>query len=420
LTVGGKHQWALYTNEPLTGELSKLPENWYEVRARWWPKYLWTQIRMTWEMWRRGPDIFFEPAHVLPPIRPEWSVVTVHDIGFHRYPQMYKWIQKFYHEHATRNIVHSRARIITPSEFTARELVEVYGADPSRIAPIYLGIDHERYRVSNDQEKIEKTLAAYRIPKPYFLYIGRLETKKNIVGMIKAFDAFKKRRGIGDPSVLVLAGPQGHGYEEIKKQIAASPNAPQILQIGYVPEDLVPFLMEGATGYLQVSWYEGFGIPPLQAMACGCPVIASNNSCMPEVLGEGNALFVAPNDTNAISSAMDRLIEDGAMRQNLHDRGIQLVIDEHTDRAEPLGQTGGLLFQAGFKIDKPVTETLVDPFEELPVIGCCTEESDFHAEPPAEMTLIWYRGRQSPEGFKEARLSSGPADRNLPSRDRRP
>ena len=88
-TAGSRHQWALYTNEPLTGELAQLPENWYEVRARWVPKYLWTQVRMTWEMWRRAPDVFFEPAHVLPPIRPEWSVVTVHDIGFHRYPLLY-------------------------------------------------------------------------------------------------------------------------------------------------------------------------------------------------------------------------------------------------------------------------------------------------------------------------------------------
>ncbi|MFA5129778.1 MAG: glycosyltransferase family 1 protein [Patescibacteria group bacterium] len=324
LTVGDKHQWVLYSREPLRGDLAKLPENWYEVRAKWPPKYLWTRIRMSWELWRRPPDVFFEPAHILAPFHPEHSVVTVHDVGFRRMPQFYKKRQIIIHERGTKSLVREKnVRIIVPSEFSGRELVELYHADASRIAITPEGIDHQLYRPTGDQAAIDTVCAAYHIPRSYFLFIGRLEAKKNVLGMIKAFDAYKLRRGVGDPSVLVLAGPHGYGYEAIQKQIAASPNAKQILEIGYIPEEHVPLLLEGARAYLQISWYEGFGIPPLQAMACGCPVIAANNSCMPEVLGEGNALFVSPNDTNGISNAIEHLAIDDALHASLRERGIQ-------------------------------------------------------------------------------------------------
>ena len=323
ITLSDGNHWVLYTREPLTGGLEDLPENWYEVRAGWSPKYLWTKIRMSWEMWRRPADILFVPAHVLPPFRPEHSVVTVHDVGFRRYPQFYKPIQKLYHERSTKDIVRSRARIIAPSEFTGRELVDLYHADASRIAITHLGIDHALYRPIEDGTAIQAVLGKYRIPRPYFLYIGRLEEKKNIVNLIKAFDVFKKHRGVGDPTVLVLAGPKGYGYEAIKKQISDSPNQKQIMEIGYVPEADVPHLLSGARGYIQISWYEGFGIPPVQAMACGCPVIAANNSAMPEILGEGNALFVSPKGIDAIAQSMDHLIANEGLVRDLREKGIR-------------------------------------------------------------------------------------------------
>jgi glycosyltransferase involved in cell wall biosynthesis len=322
LTANDRNQWVLYTREPLTGDLGVLPENWYEVRAKWFPRYLWTQVRMSWEMMRRPADVVFVPAHVLPPIRPDHSVVTVHDVGFRRMPHLYKPIQRMYHEFTTKDIVRTGARIITVSEFTGRELVELYGADPANIAITYPGIDHETYHPMDDSS-IEAVIMKYKVPKPYFLTIGRMEEKKNILSAIKAFDAMKAQRGVGDPTYLILCGPKGFGYDKIKAAIQASPNRAQILELGYVPEEDVPALVAGARGYVHVSWYEGFGIPLVQAMACGCPVIAANNSSLPEVVGEGNGIFVKPDDIDGIAVGMERLLSDTSLAADLRARGIE-------------------------------------------------------------------------------------------------
>lgn len=322
LTANDRNQWVLYTRAPLTGDLAVLPENWYEVRAKWFPKYLWTQARMSWEMMRRPADVLFVPAHVLPPIRPDHSVVTVHDVGFRRMPHLYDWKARMYHEFATKDIVRTKARIITVSEFSGRELVELYGADPANIAITYPGIDHGMYRPV-DAETIRTVLTKYKVPEPYFMTIGRMEDKKNIVSMIKAFDAMKAQRGMGDPTYLILCGPKGYGYDKIKAAIQASPNRAQILELGYVPEEDVPALVTGARGYLNVAWYEGFGIPAVQAMACGCPVIVANNSSLPEVVGEGNGMFVKPDDIDGIARSMERLLSDALFVSDLRARGIE-------------------------------------------------------------------------------------------------
>lgn len=322
LTHGDRHQWVLYTREPLTGPLAELPENWYEVRAGWSPKYMWTQARMSWEMWRRPADVLFVPAHVLPIIRPEKSVVTIHDVGFHRYPKLYKPQQIAYHERTTRHIAKTEARIITVSEFSGRELSDLYGIDTRRIAITYNGVDHDLYKPSTRPDEVEANLKRLQVPRPYFLSIGRLESKKNIVNLVKAFNVYKTHRGVGDPTHLVLAGPKGFQYDEIKKAIQSSPFKSQILELGYVKEEDKPFLYAGAKALVHVSWYEGFGVPPVEAMACGCPVIAANNSSLPEVLGEGNAVFVPPDQTDLIARAMDRFDNEPSLSIDLREKGI--------------------------------------------------------------------------------------------------
>ncbi len=321
-TKGDRHQWVLYTRKPLTGPLAELPENWYEVRAGWWPKYLWTQVRMSWEMWRRPVEVLFVPAHVLPPIRPEKSVVTIHDVAFRRFPQFFPWHQRAYHEWSTKRIMKSQDRIITISEFTAFELVTFYRIDPKRIAITPLGIDHDRYRPL-PAEDVRERLTSLHVPQPYFLYVGRQDEKKNLVNLINAFNLYKSECGVGDPTRLVLAGPPGYGAGEIHAAIKASPHKDHILTLGYVKEEDVPYLENGAKALVHVAWYEGFGLPPVQAMACGTPVIAADNSCLPLVLGQGNALFVHPSSPDAISRAMHRLDNEPDLVEDLRTRGIR-------------------------------------------------------------------------------------------------
>jgi glycosyltransferase involved in cell wall biosynthesis len=320
LTANDGNTWVLYTREPLEDLLRDLPENWYEVRAGWPPRKMWTQVRMAYEMWRRPADVLFVPGHVLPTVRPERSVVTIHDVGFRRFPRLYKQADIKYHEVTTAHIAKTEARIVSPSEFTGRELIDLYRIDASRIAITPLGVEHKRYRPIEHGSVVD-VLTKYHVPEPYFLSVGRVEAKKNFLNLVKAWNAFKTRRGVGDPAHLVIAGTPGFQYHVIKKEIDASPFRSQIIELGYVPEEDLPYLMNGASALVHVSWYEGFGLPPVEAMACGTPVIASQVASLPEVIGAGNALFVSPANADDIAQAMERILDNPDLRASLGQKG---------------------------------------------------------------------------------------------------
>lgn len=322
LTKEDGHSWILYTNKMLHGGLEVLPENWFEVRAGWPLPYGWTQLRLSWELYRRKIDVLFLPGSTMPRVVPKKTVVTIHDIGFHRLPKLYKQRQVHIHEVAMKEAIKRAARIITVSEFSGREMVEAYGIDPARIAITPNGIDHNLYRPITDTAMIDDRLRRFRLSKPFFLVIGRLEMKKNLVNLIKAFTAFKTRRGVGDPHTLVLAGVPGFGYDEIKRAIHDSTVRSDIVELGYVPELDLPPLLNAAEALIHPSWYEGFGIPPVMAMASGCPVLSSNAASLPEILGHDTALFFPPDQPEAMVAAMERLVSENGLRQTLQVAGL--------------------------------------------------------------------------------------------------
>lgn len=322
LTAQDGHSWLLYSNAILTGGLEKLPSHWYDIRVTWPFPFGWTQFRLSWELYRRPIDVLWLPGSVLPRYCPKKTVVTVHDIGFHRFPALYKRRQRAVHEYAMREIKKREYRILTVSHFSAKEISDVYGISQDLITVTYNGIDHDAYRPLHDAEGVMDRLRKYRIGGPFFLSVGRLERKKNILTLIRAFTSFKQSRGIGDPYKLVLIGIPGSGYEDIKKAIAKSPARGDILELGYIPEIDLPAFMNAATALIHPAIYEGFGIPPVQAMACGCPVIASNTTCLPEVLGEA-ALYAAPEESELFAAHMRSIVEDKVLVENLKKRGIQ-------------------------------------------------------------------------------------------------
>jgi glycosyltransferase involved in cell wall biosynthesis len=229
LPGASKHEWSLYTNEPLSGGLEELPPNWKEMRLSWPPKYLWTQARLSWEMMKRPPEVLFVPAHVLPRFAPKKSVVTVHDVGFKRFPELYKSIQVAYHEWSTRDIVKKGARIITVSEFCKREIVELYGAKPENIFVTPLGFDHARYR---PQPRVEG--------KPYVLFVGRIDKKKNLPVLVKAFELIASEFPDLELNLAgTFSGPAGlatTGSDELQAMIKKSAFTSRIHLMGYVSE----------------------------------------------------------------------------------------------------------------------------------------------------------------------------------------
>lgn len=314
-------QVILYTNEKLKGGLEKMPnERWQEKDLKWPPKYLWTQIRLWWELFVCPPDFFLVPAHTIPflPLRKKTKViVTVHDVGFKRFPELYKKIQVVYHDLTMRRIRKRADTIITDSEFSKREIVELYGIEPERIRVIYLGYDREKFK-KNDVES-SAALLKYKIDKPYILYLGRIEKKKNVANMIHAFALSKDKY----PDLkLVLAGGSGFDFDAIKQIIIDLKLEHEIIIPGYIQEIDLPQVIASAEVFLFPTFYEGFGLPIIQAMACQTPVVTSDSDPHKEVAGDA-ALLADPKTPQAIADKINVVLGDNNLRQDLVQRGLK-------------------------------------------------------------------------------------------------
>lgn len=327
----------LYTREPLKGELAQLPPNWQEKVLCWQPQRLWTQIRLSWEIWRvkmgsreyaTGASVedivLFVPAHVLPLVCPARTFITIHDLGGLRFPTGYSLFEKWYARFATW-LALRRATVFIPSEFCKKEIENVFGA--GKIFVIPNGFDRARYYLIDDKEKIKQILEKYNIRLPYLISISRLEEKKNTAGIVEAYKIFQEKMSLQSnfmPHSLVLLGKPGYGYKKVREAIIKSGYQHTIILPGWVETEDVPYLMAGAAVFVFPSFYEGFGIPVLEAMACGVPVIASNRAALPEV-ADGAALFVDPYKPGDIAQAMLEIVSSPTLREELVGRGLARV-----------------------------------------------------------------------------------------------
>jgi len=318
-----KDQFVLYSREKLRGDLGELPRNWQSRVLGWPPKKLWTQARLSWEMWRRPPEALFVPAHTLPLVHPKKVVTTCHDVAFLRLPQVYNWAALKYQEFAIKSAVRHAAKIIAVSEFTKQELMEFFRISPDRIAVVHNGYDSDRYKLTGEEE-IAGVLAKYNLSRPYLLYAGRLEVKKNTPGLIQAFNILKKSSKFlvqNSPLKLVLVGQPGVGFEKVTKAIVENNLSDEVVMPGWIGKQDLPALMAGASAFVFPSFYEGFGIPVLEAMACGTPVVASGIPALREVAGEA-AYLVDPYSPENIAEGISRVLTDDHLREDLKIRGL--------------------------------------------------------------------------------------------------
>jgi glycosyltransferase involved in cell wall biosynthesis len=276
---------------------------------------LWTHLRLSWEMARRPPDALFVPAHVLPLIRPHISLVTIHDLGYLHFPRAHPWPQRLYLDLSTRWSAHVATHIIAVSEATKADLVSHYRTPPDKITVAYHGCD-EALGPVRDPARIEAAKAHYTITGDYFLYLGTLQPRKNLARIIDAFASIESK------ATLVLAGKHGWLYSDLFDQVRHLGLENRVLFPGYVRDEDKAALLSGALAFVFPSLYEGFGLPALEAQACGCPVITSTTSSLPEVATEDAALLVDPQDTTAIACAMQRTASDPTLRKTLAERGL--------------------------------------------------------------------------------------------------
>ncbi|MFA6524672.1 MAG: glycosyltransferase family 1 protein [Patescibacteria group bacterium] len=341
-------QFILYSKEPLRGELAELPANFVSKVLKWPPKFLWTQIRLSWEMFYRKPDVLFVPAHTIPVIHPKNTVTTLHDVGFERFHKLYsknsigyktsfsKWLINIlvkiftmgkygsneydYHRFSARFALKHAKKILTISNFTKSEILELFGQKyENKITVIPLAYDNSRLQADLSSNEIDLILKKYRIKKSFVIYIGRLEEKKNISGLIEAFNILKKNYNYDGQ--LVLIGKPGYRFESAQEKIMEYGLEDHVIQPGWVTEEERILLLKSAEVFVFPSFYEGFGIPPLEAMSVGTPVVASNSASIPEVVGDA-ALLVDPNEPAAIAKSVSSVINnEGFVRDNLVKNG---------------------------------------------------------------------------------------------------
>ncbi|MBI4599386.1 glycosyltransferase family 4 protein [Candidatus Uhrbacteria bacterium] len=284
-----------------------LPHHWQERRLGWPFDFLWTQAGLSLEMLVHPPDVLFVPSHAIPLIHPHRTVTTIHDIGFCESPKYRSRHERRYLEWSTRYALSHCSRIITVSEFTKQELVRVYAADPSNIVVVHHGVDTDYWSRTPGQEERTRVLRAYAIDKPYLLFVGRIDGRKNIETLVRAFELVLSE-GIFD-GLLVLAGPIGYDGAAVLGRVFSSQCARNIRSLGWVSEEEKRVLMHAAGMFVFPSLYEGFGLPVIEAQSCGTPVVCSGTTSLPEIAGDG-ALYVDPVSPEDIARGIRMVLGD--------------------------------------------------------------------------------------------------------------
>ncbi len=265
-----------------------------------------------------GPcDLFHSPDFTLPPLKAARGVVTVHDLSFLRFPEYADPGLRAYLSKAVPRSVARAHRVLADSESTRADLIELLGVEPERISVVYAGVD-ARFRPVRDAMKLAQVRQRYRLPEWFILTVGTLEPRKNLARLITAYAQMRRHTGL--PHQLVIAGKPGWLYQGIYEQVTKEGLSENVHFIGFVADDDLPALYTLADVLAFPSLYEGFGLPPLEAMACGTPVVASNRSSIPEAVGAAG-LLVDPEDTDALADALARVLGNATLRVRLADLG---------------------------------------------------------------------------------------------------
>jgi len=317
LKLETEHEFILYFNRPpREGLFQGMGKAHYEILP--FPR-LWTQIRLATHILFHRPDLLLITAHILPLAYTGPSVVTVHDLGFLVYPKTYRLFDLFYLSTMTPYSSWRARRIIADSQATKDDLTRYYRTSPDKIRVVPLGVDTSFFRPA-DPAQSQATARRYGIEGPYILYVGTLQPRKNLHRLLEAY-ATVRNWGFASHR-LVLAGKLAHAYPSLVREVRELGLEDSVLFPGFVAAKDLPALMSGCDAFVLPSLYEGFGLPILEAMACGAPVIASNVSSMPEVVGDAG-LLTDPFDTDALALALRRVLSERDTRQELRQRGLQ-------------------------------------------------------------------------------------------------
>ena len=264
-------------------------------------------------------DIFHGPVFYIPPGISCKKVMTIHDLMFYRFPQFLPPDVIDLFDNITRKSIRRADHVIAVSQFTRNDVVDLLGYPEDRISVIENGVS-DRFHPVREREEIDRVLRKYGIDRPYILFVGTAERKKNLAGLLSAYKELREGERIDE--LLVVAGGNKWAFEEFLADLKEKGLEKEVRCTGYVAQEELPCLYSGAELFVFPSLFEGGGIPPLEAMACGTPVVTSAVTAIPEMVGDA-AVLVNPRDPHDIAEGIFRILSDGDFRADLVSRGLE-------------------------------------------------------------------------------------------------
>jgi len=317
-------KYQIYLKDRPREDLPKENERWhYRVIG---PRKFWTQIGLPFDLYtnKPRPDVFFTPSHYAPRFSPIPTVISIMDLSYIHFPEMFKKSDLYQLKNWTKYSVKNAKKILTISQATKDDIIKVYRVPENKIVVTYPGIKFEirnsksetnsKFKMQNS--KFLKT--KYGIEGDYVLFVGTLQPRKNIARLIEAFSRIK------DNTQLVVVGKKGWLYEEILEAPKKFGVQDRVKFLDFVPDEDLPLFYQNALCFVLPSLYEGFGLPVLEAMKYGCPVITSNVSSLPEAGGDA-ALYFNPEDISDIAANLRLMITKPQLRKELIKKGFEQI-----------------------------------------------------------------------------------------------
>lgn len=277
-------------------------------------------LRLSAEL-RKNPVDVLHVQFTAPPFCPCPVVVSVHDLSFEHLPHTFHRRSRTQLRLTVRHSVRRAARVLTLSEHTRNDVIETYGIDGPRVEVIPIAASPKFKPVSDDKE-LQRVRQIYRITSDYILSVGSIQPRKNLVRLVRAYSLLRNKLGADKLPKLVFVGKRAWLYDETLRALEDASLGDSVVLTGYVPESDLPALYSGATCFVYPSIFEGFGLPPLEAMQCGTPVIIGNRTSLPEVVGDA-AFAVDPFDIDAIAAAIEQLLNKPTLRDELRVKGLE-------------------------------------------------------------------------------------------------
>jgi len=302
--IDKKNSYILYLKEPPLSDLPKEREGWrYRVFG---PGKAWTQIALPFRLFTQKEklDVFYSPSHYSPRFSPFPTVISIMDLGHHHFPEQFAKKDLYQLTRWEKYSVRNSRRIVTISEFSKSEIIKIYHYPENRITVAYPGYD--QFKIESEKFKVDEIKKKYGVKDKYLLYLGTLKPNKNIEGIVAAFGLLTKTSPSA-PITLVIAGKKGWLYETIFEKVKKLGLEDKVIFTGFLDEKEKPYLIAGAEAFVMPSFYEGFGIPILEAMSLGVPVITSKVASMPEVGGNA-AIYCDPQNPEEIAEAMKKVL----------------------------------------------------------------------------------------------------------------